>query len=312
MRTSLPKDPNVPFKVDLFPGWNLISFPGTPALPAVADVLPPTLAVNAVLGYRGGGWESAIRASDLWQGSLAEISGGYGYWIHTDAAESIEIAIPQTRHHAKYHPDSPSQFVFGGWNLLGMFDLGQHSAGEPLDVHFGRMSTANHYFSHLNWRVAYSFDTQANAWERVVRGKGDGNLIASGKGYWVWVASPGTLSPREALTPEIRGSLNDIIQSLDMISEYAKGKSLADYEGETMMRDAIERRVIIIGEAVNRLHAAAPIRTHRINGYLDTIDVRNDLVHEYDREDLVPNIWHATQVFHPVLRFEVEALLNED
>ena len=312
MRTSLPKDPNVPFKADLFPGWNLISLPGTPALPAVADVLPPTLAVNAVLGYRGGEWASTIRTSDQWQGSLTEISGGYGYWIQTDAFESIEVAIPQARHEAKYHPDSPSQPVFGGWNLLGMFDIGQHTAGEPLDAHFGRMSTADHYFWGLNWRVAFSFDTQANAWEGVVRGQDKGNVIAVGKGYWVWAESPGDLSPREALTPETRGWMNDIIQSLDRINEYTEGKDLADYERETMVRRAVEREVTIIGEAVNRLHTAAPIRTHRINDYRAAIDLRNGLAHQYDREGLIPDIWHIIQVFLPIFRLEVEALLNAD
>ena len=111
---------------------------------------------------------------------------------------------------------------------------------------------------------------------------------------------------------ESRNRLGHIIQSLDKISEYTEGKSLADYERETMVRDAVERRVMIIGEAINHLHDADPLLTRRIYGYRNTIDVRNDLVHEYDREDLIPNIWHATQVFHPVLRLEVEALLNED
>ena len=110
---------------------------------------------------------------------------------------------------------------------------------------------------------------------------------------------------------ESRNRLGHIIQSLDKISEYTEGKSLADYERETMVRDAVERRVMIIGEAINHLYVCRPpLLTHRINGYRDTIDARNDLAHEYDREDLVPNIWHATQVFHPVLRMEVEALLN--
>ena len=312
MRTSPPRDRNVPFKIDLFPGWNLISFPGTPAQSAVADVLPATLAAHAVLGYRGGEWASAIRASDQWQGSLTEISGGYGYWIQTDVFESIEVAIPQARHEARHHPDSPSQSVFGGWNLLGMFDIAQHSAGEPPDVHFGRMSTANHYFSDLNWRVAYSFDTATGTWERIGRGADERNVIASAKGYWVWVASPGTLSPREALTPEIRGWLGHITQSLDRINEYTDGMDSVDYQRNTMVSDAVERRVIIIGEAMNRLHAAAPIRTHRISGYLNTIDLRNDLAHQYDREDLIPDVFDTTSVFHPIFRMEIEALLNED
>ena len=58
-----------------------------------------------------------------------------------------------------------------------------------------------------------------------------------------------------------------------------------------------------------RLSTASMLRlpTHRISGYLDTIDLRNDVVHEYDREDLVPA--RNPSVFHPIL---LEALLNAD
>ena len=113
------------------------------------------------------------------------------------------------------------------------------------------------------------------------------------------------------MDPEARRRLTHIIQSIDRISEYIAGSVFADYQRETMMRDATERRVLIIGEAINRLYAIDWRLTEQINDYVATIDTRNDLAHEYDREDLASRIWNANSVFHPVLRLEVEDLLSE-
>ena len=178
----------LPFKISLFPDWNLISFPGTPANPAVDNVLPATLAASVVLGHQGGEWVTAIRnGSGQWQGSLTEISGGYGYWIQTDVEESIEVGIPKAGRRAPV----PCVPVIAGWNLLGVLD------NQPDSPRKLRVTPADHYFSDLSWEVAYSFDTKANAWKRIVRGD-ESNVIAVGKGYWVWVESPGSLSSREA------------------------------------------------------------------------------------------------------------------
>ncbi len=113
------------------------------------------------------------------------------------------------------------------------------------------------------------------------------------------------------MDPEARRRLTHIIQSIDRISEYIAGSVFADYQRETMMRDAIERRVLIIGEAINRLYAIDRRLTEQINDYVATIDTRNDLAHEYDKESLVEEVWHTLQDFHPVLRLEVEALLSQ-
>ena len=120
---------------------------------------------SAVLGYRQGNWESAIRTeaedgTSSWQGSLTSMEGGYGFWIQTDQFESIETLIPEV------DPAStlPTVPVAGGWNLLGVIDVRQAKAGDsPLEK-----SEADAYFTSIPWRVAYSFETIQNAWTKLI------------------------------------------------------------------------------------------------------------------------------------------------
>ena len=120
---------------------------------------------SAVLGYRQGNWESAIRTeaedgTSSWQGSLTSMEGGYGFWIQTDQFESIETLIPEV------DPAStlPTVPVAGGWNLLGVIDVRQAKAG---DSPLGK-SEADAYFTSIPWRVAYSFETIQNAWTKLI------------------------------------------------------------------------------------------------------------------------------------------------
>ena len=202
--------PRAPYEVALVPGWNLVSLPGTPLDQNIDSVMVATSA-SAVLGYRQGNWESAIRTeaedgTSSWQGSLTSMEGGYGFWIQTDQFESIETLIPEV------DPAStlPTVPVAGGWNLLGVIDVRQAKAG---DSPLGK-SEADAYFTSIPWRVAYSFETIQNAWTKLIpevtaqvpENSGltptgrtiddpDAVEIANGKGYWVWSSEPGTLVP---------------------------------------------------------------------------------------------------------------------
>ena len=199
--------PRAPYKVELVPGWNLISLPGTPLDQSIESVMVATSA-SAVLGYRQGNWETAIRKKvdgvlPPWQGALTSMEGGYGYWIQTDGFESIETLIPEV------DPAStlPTVPVSGGWNLLGVMDVRQAKIG---DSPLGK-SEADAYFTSIPWRVAYSFETILNAWTKLIPevtaqvenpddamktiDDPEAQEIANGKGYWVWSSEPGTLVP---------------------------------------------------------------------------------------------------------------------
>ncbi len=180
-----------PYEIDLQPGWNLISIPGDPFNPAVGNVIGSDLKADTVLGYQSGEWVTAVRNEDgRWQGTLTDIQGGYGYWVRTTVVETIETVIPPTL------PTSnlPTVPIISGWNLVGVVDAQQREVDE------GVGEDADQYLTSLgnNWRVAYSFETQLNRWEKLIPDGGTADaphMMLNGKGYWLWNSAPGTLVP---------------------------------------------------------------------------------------------------------------------
>ena len=177
-----------PYEIELQPGWNLISFPGDPFNPAVGNVIGSDLRADTVLSYQNGEWVTSVKNDEgRWQGTLVDIRGGYGYWVKTTAVESIETVIPPIL------PTSnlPTVPIVSGWNLLGVVDAEQ----KPSSGTNAGTQDADDYFTSLNvWRVAYSFQTQQNTWQKLLPDQPDGN-VENGRGYWVWSTSPGTLVP---------------------------------------------------------------------------------------------------------------------
>ena len=176
------------YEVDLRPGWNLISLPGTPTNPSV-DATLNNLRANTVLSYQNGEWLSAIRGDDdEWQGTLEQIVGGYGYWVQTTSAETIKTVIPPTLPNQVL----PTVPITSGWNLVGVIDPEQRAEGTASDP--------DRYFVNVSWRVAYGFNTQGSRWEKILPAPStdDGandDKIKNGAGYWLWSTEPGTLVP---------------------------------------------------------------------------------------------------------------------
>ena len=180
------------YKVALRPGWNLISLPGTPADPAIGSVIRnedgEDLSVKLVLGYQNGAWQTAIRDGAGWSGTLTTIGGGWGYWVQSTAFETISALIPDV----DTSSNLPTIPVTQGWNLLGVMDIQQGSAGT---APIGK-AEADDYFTSIPWRVAYSFDTRTSAWTKLVPEAGDDvDEVLNAKGYWVWSSTVGTLVP---------------------------------------------------------------------------------------------------------------------
>lgn len=105
-------------------------------------------------------------------------------------------------------------------------------------------------------------------------------------------------------------ALEDVRDCASFVVDVAKGKDLAYYRRERLFRQAIERNLEIIGEAVGRVarHDAETARSISEHGRI--IAFRNRLIHGYDLldDDLV---WSTIANEVPVLLAEVEALLRE-
>ena len=182
--------PRDPYEIDLIPGWNLVSLPGTPLDSSTQAVMSDSMQASIVLAYQDDAWLTAVNDQGTWRGTLTDIVGGYGYWVQTTAFESISALIPETDTSSVL----PTAKVIAGWNLLGVVDVRQAKAGSAPGG-AGAKGEADDYFNNFDWRVAYAFETETNQWTRVLPDVGGEQEIKNGKGYWVWSTEAGTLVP---------------------------------------------------------------------------------------------------------------------
>ncbi len=188
------------YEIDISPGWNLVSVPGTPVDPSLNAVIPPSGGISAVMSYQGSNWlTAAVDEDGSWRGSLTEIEAGYGYWVYATSFATVAPLIPEQETTSL----PPTIRVNHGWNLLGVIDLFQNAAGKAPGAGDGD-GEADNYFGSFDWRVAYTFDGQYHRWVRIAPedDKDDEEAdddeppeIVNGRGYWVWSAEPGTLVP---------------------------------------------------------------------------------------------------------------------
>jgi len=110
----------------------------------------------------------------------------------------------------------------------------------------------------------------------------------------------------------VRDLLSDIVRSIDEIHEFSNGLTIEDFKlylSNKMMRRAIERDLIIIGEAMHDIVKVDHTRVMRIKNSRRVIELRNDVVHSYD--DLAnEKIWQFIWTELPYLRKEVSHILD--
>jgi uncharacterized protein with HEPN domain len=111
------------------------------------------------------------------------------------------------------------------------------------------------------------------------------------------------------MQPQSPKLLEDIRDAAAFIGEVTKGKSLADYGADRLLRQAIERNFEIIGEAIKRLAQNDAETAARIDDYRQIIAFRNVLIHGYDLVDHAL-VWSAIEGQIPILLRDVEALLD--
>ena len=110
------------------------------------------------------------------------------------------------------------------------------------------------------------------------------------------------------MQPQSPKLLEDIRDAVAFIGEVTKGKGLADYAADRLLRQAIERNFEIIGEAIKRLAQYDAETAARIDDYRQIIAFRNVLIHGYDLVDHAL-VWNTIETQIPTLLRDVEALL---
>jgi uncharacterized protein with HEPN domain len=111
------------------------------------------------------------------------------------------------------------------------------------------------------------------------------------------------------MSPKTPKLLEDVRDAANFIREVTQGKTLAAYQSDRLLRQAIERNFEIIGEAMNRLAQNDPDIAGRISKHRQIVDFRDVLIHGYDLIDH-RIVWSTIDEEVPVLLMEVEGLLR--
>ncbi len=107
---------------------------------------------------------------------------------------------------------------------------------------------------------------------------------------------------------DARAYLADIIESCDAIEKAIAPMDLSSYQRNRLVRSAVEREFIIIGEALSTLSRKAPELFGAIGHARRIIDFRNQLTHGYPNVD-DSIVWAISDRDVPVLRRECEVLM---
>lgn len=85
---------------------------------------------------------------------------------------------------------------------------------------------------------------------------------------------------------ETLGLLVSIRDASRFIAEDTAGASYDEFLRDRRMRQLVERNLILIGEAINRLRRRDPEVAQRVTGIQRIVGMRNVVVHRYDVIDL--------------------------
>jgi uncharacterized protein with HEPN domain len=107
-----------------------------------------------------------------------------------------------------------------------------------------------------------------------------------------------------------RAYLHDVCEACRQILEFTRGFTRELYADDELIKAAVERKFVIIGEALARLRREDPELLEHISGHYRIIGFRNVLVHGYDIID-DSTVWSAVIDSVPELLRETETLLNK-
>jgi len=109
---------------------------------------------------------------------------------------------------------------------------------------------------------------------------------------------------------DVRAYLEDIRDSCAAILRIVSEHDVRAYLADRVLRSAVEREFLIIGEAVNKLSGLAPELATGLTSSRLIVDFRNRLAHEYHNID-DEMVWAIAETDVPVLAGEVDGLLRE-
>ena len=113
------------------------------------------------------------------------------------------------------------------------------------------------------------------------------------------------------MTNETRRRLHDVLLACRAIGRYTVGLDIDAYERDELIRDAVERRLGIIGEAVNRAAVLEPTLADCVLELRQIVAMRNRVIHAYDVIDH-EIVWDVVENKLPRLQSRAAELLAVD
>jgi uncharacterized protein with HEPN domain len=107
-----------------------------------------------------------------------------------------------------------------------------------------------------------------------------------------------------------RALLADALDAARSIEHFRRDLDLDGFRADDLVRAAVERKLEIVGEALNRLSREEPELAQRIPDIGRIVGFRNVLAHGYDVVD-DEIVWDAITIDLPELTTRVEAMLAE-
>lgn len=102
----------------------------------------------------------------------------------------------------------------------------------------------------------------------------------------------------------------DMLTSAQLAMGYIASKSKDDFLSDSLLQDAVNRRIEIVGEAANRVSAEARAQIPELT-WQQIVGMRNIIIHQYDAVDL-DLVWETVQAYFPVLAGILEGILESD
>ena len=111
------------------------------------------------------------------------------------------------------------------------------------------------------------------------------------------------------MRPESKKYLHDILRACEALGKFVAGKRFADYDSDLLLRSAVERQLMIVGEAMSQATRIDTEVAEQIENAREIINLRNVIVHGYT---IIENetIWGILQADVPKLRDQVARLLG--
>jgi uncharacterized protein with HEPN domain len=105
----------------------------------------------------------------------------------------------------------------------------------------------------------------------------------------------------------LRGYLEDIVSSVTLVNQFVEDLDYTRYAADMLVRSAVERQLMIIGEAVNQISNRYPETASEMGDIAAIVSFRNRLVHGYATVDQAI-VWGVVKDDLPALMIAIAAL----